>query len=120
MFSNNSNSATVFAQMKIIVAGCPKTGTKSVNAALKRLGFSVFDFVEHLYCLEEEWGAVFSQGWDEDTFRKMYEDVDAAVDLPASLFWEQIHEAFPDAKVRFVSYSIRAPLYKLIRVYSSC
>ena len=29
----------------------------------------------------------------------MYKDVDAVVDAPAFYFWEEIHKAFPDAKV---------------------
>lgn len=86
--------------MKIIVAGCPKTGTKSINAALKQLGYEVYDFVEHLYFLEKEWAGIFKDGWNENTFYEMYKSVDAAVDLPTSLFWEPLHEAFPDAKVR--------------------
>ena len=34
--------------MKIICAGFPKTGTKSMATALRDLGFSVHDFEEHL------------------------------------------------------------------------
>ena len=35
--------------MKIICVGFPKTGTKSMAAALRQLGFAVNDFPEHLY-----------------------------------------------------------------------
>ena len=31
--------------------------------------------------------------------RKMYKDVDAVTDLPAYLYWEQLLEAFPNAKI---------------------
>ena len=34
--------------MKIICAGFPKTGTKSMALALSSLGYSVHDFEEHL------------------------------------------------------------------------
>ena len=34
--------------MKIICAGFPKTGTKSMASALSSLGYSVHDFEEHL------------------------------------------------------------------------
>ena len=34
--------------MKIICVGFPKTGTKSMAAALRQLGYSVNDFPEHL------------------------------------------------------------------------
>ena len=35
--------------MKIICAGFPKTGTKSMATALRQLGFAVNDFPEHLH-----------------------------------------------------------------------
>ena len=35
--------------MKIIYAGFPKTGTKSMASALRQLGYTVNDFPEHLH-----------------------------------------------------------------------
>ena len=35
--------------MKIICAGFPKTGTKSMATALRQLGYTVNDFPEHLH-----------------------------------------------------------------------
>ena len=32
--------------MKFICAGYPKTGTKSVSAALRQLGYNVADYIE--------------------------------------------------------------------------
>ena len=34
--------------MKVLCAGFPKTGTKSMALALRELGYSVHDFEEHL------------------------------------------------------------------------
>ena len=34
--------------MKVICAGFPKTGTKSLALALRHLGYSVHDYEEHL------------------------------------------------------------------------
>ena len=42
-------SNITFFPMKIICAGFPKTGTKSMAAALRELGYSVNDFPEHLH-----------------------------------------------------------------------
>ena len=42
-------SSITFFPMKIICAGFPKTGTKSMAAALRELGYSVNDFPEHLH-----------------------------------------------------------------------
>ncbi|XP_039272568.2 uncharacterized protein LOC120346803 [Styela clava] len=85
--------------MKVIVASFPKTGTKSMNLALTKLGYKVYDFIENGVYLREEWCTIFNDGWTTEMFRKMYEDIDAVVDLPACYFWEEIHKAFPDAKI---------------------
>ena len=42
------NVQTYLVNMKIICAGFPKTGTKSMANALASLGYSVHDFEEHL------------------------------------------------------------------------
>ena len=34
--------------MKVICAGMPKTGTKSIRKALRHLGFTVFDWEEQI------------------------------------------------------------------------
>lgn len=86
--------------MKVIVAGYPKTGTKSLNAALTKLGYKVYDSPENAYLLEKEWTKIMSEGWTTGDFRRMYENVDAVTDIPAAYFWEEIHKAFPEAKVR--------------------
>ena len=35
-------------------------------------------------------------------FQEMFKDVDAIMDMPGYLYWEQIAEAFPEAKVILV------------------
>lgn len=85
--------------MKIIVAGYPKTGTKTMNMALTKLGYSVSDHLENVFGMLDQWDKIFNEGWTIDDFKQMYENVDAVVDSPACFFWEDIHKAFPDAKV---------------------
>ena len=85
--------------MKVIVAGFPKTGTKSMSAALTRLWYKVFDFRENVFLRRREYTKVFREGWTNDDFHKIYDGVDACIDMPVYLFWEEIHKAFPDAKV---------------------
>ena len=85
--------------MKVICAGFPKTGTKTLYAALSDLGFAVFDFEENFLFYRQEWFQVLSEGSNEDVFKRMYKDVDAVTDLPACYYWKEIHQAFPDAKV---------------------
>ena len=84
--------------MKVICAGLSKTGTKSIAKALQDLGFSVFDFLEHVTIHHDEWVAIYRQGTTPD-FLSMYKDVDAVTDLPAAIWYDEIHQTFPDAKV---------------------
>lgn len=72
-----------------------------MNAALTMLGYKVYDQIENVYNLEEEWSKILKEGWTSEDFCRMYEDVDAVVDAPAFYFWEEIHKAFPDAKVNW-------------------
>ena len=85
--------------MKVIVAGFPKTGTKSINAALTELGYNVYDYLEHYLYHYNEWKKILNGDGTIDDFRNMYKDVDAVVDIPACFYWYEIHQAFPDAKV---------------------
>lgn len=85
--------------MKVIVAGLSKTGTTTMNAALTMLGYSVYDYTENVYWLREDYKRIFRDGWTTDDFKRMYKDVDAIVDVPACYFWEEIHKAFPEAKI---------------------
>ena len=84
--------------MKVICAGLSKTGTKSLAKALRILGFSVFDYLEHrdIHC--KEWVDLYCEGKLPD-FGTMYKGVDAVIGLPASLWYEEVREVFPDAKV---------------------
>ena len=42
---------------------------------------------------------ILEEGGTTDDFRQMYEGVDAVTDTPAFYFWEELHKAYPDAKV---------------------
>ena len=85
--------------MKVIVAGCSKTGTKSMNAALTELGYKVYDNMEHIMYHCDDWIKIFEGKGRIEDFKRMYKDVDAIVDVPAFLYWYEIHQAFPEAKV---------------------
>ena len=106
--------------MKVIVAGMPKTGTKTMNEALKILGFSTYDFPEHYWYLHDEWMKIFKEGGTKEDFRKMYENVDACMDVPSCHYWEEIYEAFPESKVHAQEYLI-TPHAKVSKfVISTC
>ena len=89
--------------MKVICAGYPKTGTKSLSAALTELGYRVFDYEEQFRYCGRRLQTLMDDGLQTQDIREMYEDVDVVIDIPSSGFWEEIHKAFPDAKVRIVN-----------------
>ncbi|XP_078350486.1 uncharacterized protein LOC144635256 [Oculina patagonica] len=84
--------------MKVICAGLSKTGTTSLARALRRLGFTVYDWMEHENIHGDEWLDIYYGGKALD-FASMYKDVDAVTDLPAAFWFQEIYEAFPNAKV---------------------
>ena len=86
--------------MKVIVANYMKTGTKSMTAALTELGYNVYDNIDHYLYHRKEWMKIFNGNGSKVDLKKMYENVDAVVDFPANIFWKEIHEAFPEAKVK--------------------
>lgn len=84
--------------MKLICAGLSKTGTKSLAKALRHLGLTVYDVEDHLTVHCEAWRAVFLEGQTPD-FASMYCNVDAVIGMPTYSFYEEILQAFPEAKV---------------------
>jgi hypothetical protein len=84
--------------MKVICAGFPKTGTKSLASALRILGYTVHDVEEQwMFHIDEYIPAVEDNKIPD--FSAMYANVDAVTDTPACFFGEEIFKAFPDAKV---------------------
>ncbi|MGN9842078.1 sulfotransferase family protein [Nonomuraea sp. H19] len=86
--------------LTVIGAGLPRTGTSSMKAALERLGFGP---CHHMFTimtdpnLVDRWLPVAGEGpvdWEE-----VFEGFRSAVDWPASHFWREQAEAYPDAKV---------------------
>ena len=75
--------------MKVIVAGYPKTGTKSLNQALTLLGYKTYDFLEHWWYHGDQWLEILNNGAGPEMFLEMYKDVDVVLDLPAYFFWEE-------------------------------
>jgi hypothetical protein len=86
--------------MKLIGAGYPRTGTLSTKVALEQLGFGP---CYHFFTQFERpqdidvWQAA-DEGKPVD-WRALLAGFRAAVDWPASLFYKQLMEIFPDAKV---------------------
>ena len=86
--------------MKVICAGYPKTGTKSICRALRILGFNVFDFEEQIWLIGKEMKKAMEDGLSLEELREAFKGVDATTDMPASALWENLLEAYPNAKVK--------------------
>ena len=75
--------------LKIICAGLPRTGNTSLAEALRILGYETLQHTpERLPLLPTA----------ETSFR-VFDDVDAVVDLPAAMYWQELIEAYPEAKL---------------------
>jgi len=72
--------------MKVICAGVPKSGTKSITKALHHPGFTAFHWEEQIFdCSGFRSGDVFEIG--------IYQNADSC--HPAIVFYVEILEAFP-------------------------
>nr|XP_039256144.1 uncharacterized protein LOC120332880 [Styela clava] len=101
--------------MKVICAGMSKCGTKSMHSALEELGFEVHDFPEAYDNFVSKYLNIYSRGWTSREFQVMYNDVDAVVDSPAYYYWEELMEAFPEAKVILMTRDTEEMWFESIR-----
>ena len=86
--------------MKVIGAGFGRTGTTSLKSALEILGFGpcyhmfeVFDHPNHIPLWE-----LAGRGQPVD-FVRLFQGWGSAVDWPASAFYQELMELYPEAKV---------------------
>jgi len=86
--------------MQVIGAGFGRTGTMSMQAALEMLGYRCYHMKEvtehagHLQAWHE-----FVAGRSAMDWRSLFRDFDATVDFPACVYYRELLQAFPDAKV---------------------
>ena len=86
--------------MKLIGAGFMRTGTLSTQAALQTLGYPCYHMKEvpqakgHL----DSWlGLVADHA--PMYWKTLFQNYEATVDMPACIYYEQLMQEFPDAKV---------------------
>ena len=86
--------------MDVIGAGLSRTGTMSTRAALERLGYPCYHMTEtplvigHL----DAWLSYAAEQSVAD-WETLFENYKASVDLPGCLFYRQMLDVFPTAKV---------------------
>jgi hypothetical protein len=78
--------------LSVIGAGLGRTGTTSLHEALQKLGYNSLHFDE------ERLNDILDGSAKQPSFRR-YDDVDAVSDVPAALFYHELMEAYPEARV---------------------
>lgn len=89
------------ADIQVIGAGAGRTGTASLKAALEILGFGP---CYHMYvCLKnkdfDKWSRAFTRKFSAEDWDDLLGGFKSAVDNPSSMAYQELMEAFPDAKV---------------------
>ncbi|MES1201571.1 MAG: sulfotransferase family protein [Pseudomonadota bacterium] len=78
--------------LKVIGAGLSRTGTHSLHLALQMLG------LRSIHYDQARLNDILFGETQHPDFRR-YDDVEAVCDLPAALFYRELLDAYPDAKV---------------------
>lgn len=85
--------------MKVIGVGMGRTGTGSLRAAIEQLGYApcyhMFEVVEQPHRIGH-WQSAADGAPD---WREVFDGYQSAVDFPAAVFWREIAEYYPAAKV---------------------
>ena len=96
-------SSDILRKKKIFGLGLSKTGTTSLAAALKRLGYNSCDFCTKFWDVFQHSGSSF---WTQDdvsesklvrSIREILNNTRATTDLPVAVFYRELLAAFPDA-----------------------
>lgn len=86
--------------LAVIGAGFGRTGTMSIKLALEQLGFGAcYHMVEYMSRPEQEplWQAVIDN--QEKNWPAIYTGFQSTLDWPSMLYWRELMDAYPDAKV---------------------
>ena len=86
--------------MKVIGAGFGRTGTKSLQLALERIGYGPCYHMEELFRNPEgviHWKNAYEE--KETDWGTLFTGYESAVDFPVSMYYKELHKYFPDAKI---------------------
>lgn len=87
--------------LKIIGAGFGRTGTESMKRALERLGFGPCYHMYEVYpdpARYQMWKDIYD-GRVAPDFDAIFEGFQATVDWPACMYWRDLADHFPEAKI---------------------
>ena len=84
--------------LKFIYCGYSKTGTKTIAAVFRTLGFTVHDYEETALYNIKAWLKFLDPKTTHSQkitlLRETFENVDVVTDAPHFFYWEQLLEAF--------------------------
>jgi hypothetical protein len=87
--------------LRVVGAGLPRTGTASLVVALKYLlggrCYHMSVIPGHPFDLGPGWNLALSRGRPD--WKEVFKGFVAAVDWPASMFWRELSQVYPDALV---------------------
>lgn len=85
--------------LEVIGSGLGRTGTKSLQTALDRLGFGPCHHMVEVFRHPESMALWIEAGAGRPDWDLIFRDYRAAVDYPSAAYWRQLAGHYPDAKV---------------------
>ncbi|KAL8961902.1 MAG: hypothetical protein Q9183_005238 [Haloplaca sp. 2 TL-2023] len=93
--------------MKILIMGMPRSGTMSLVAALKKLGYTPYDFVDrlltgHTALWTDALRAKYEgkgKPWGREEFDRVLKGFDCVLDVPCTFFPAELSAAYPNALI---------------------
>jgi hypothetical protein len=86
--------------MKVIGSGFGRTGTLSLKAALEELGFGPCYHMKEVLLNRKHTEVWYNIAKGEPVdWENLFQDFEATVDFPTSIFYKKLMEVFPSAKV---------------------
>src|SRR5215469_1597083 len=85
--------------LKVVGSGLGRTGTKSMQTALNKLGFGPCHHMVEVFTHPESMALWVRASKGEDVWDEIFKDYRSAVDYPSAAYWREIAAKYPDAKV---------------------
>jgi hypothetical protein len=85
--------------LKIIGAGLGRTGTASLKIAIERLGIGRCYHMREVRADPEHIGLWVDVAEGRADFDRIFSDFSATVDFPACIYWRDLIDYYPEAKV---------------------
>ena len=85
--------------LEVIGSGLGRTGTKSLQTALARLGFGPCHHMVEVFAHPETMPLWIAAGAGKPDWDAIFADYRSAVDYPSAAYWGELAAHYPDAKV---------------------